>query len=353
MDTITHALSGALAARIVAPGRNKGPSALDCIALGALAAAFPDADVVLSYLSPLAYLEQHRGATHSLLMLPLWALLLAGLWSFTRGNRAGFRVYFLISAIALAMHILGDLITSFGTMIFAPLSDARFEWGTTFIIDLWFTGILLAGLALCWWFRASRIPAILGLAALCGYVALQASEKHRAVAFGTAYANEIGLPGAEVSALPRPVSPFNWMVIVSEQDRYHYAFVNRLRREPRVLGPDAGWIEKLDAPYRPFASARWERIARYGAGEDRALGEEAWRQPDFAFYRWFAAYPVVAAIERGDPSLCVWFRDLRFLTPGRDSWPFRYGMCRGEGARWRAYRYPEGERPEPVAPNGR
>ena len=349
MDTITHALSGALAARVVAPTRSSAVTTLDCLALGALAAAFPDADVVLSYFSPLAYLYHHRGITHSVLMLPLWAFLLAATWSVLRRNRAGFRVYFLISAIALAMHILGDLITSFGTMILAPLSDARFEWGTTFIIDLWFTGIILAGLALSWLFRASRIPAILGLALLCGYVGLQWSEKQRAIAFGNAYARQSGMQHAEASALPRPVSPFNWMVILTETDRYHYAFINRMRDESPVTDAGANWIERLDAPYQPLASARWHTIARYGTGEDRAAGEEAWRHAQFAFYRWFAAYPVVAEVERANPSLCIWFRDLRFLTPGRDSWPFRYGMCRDEGGNWRAYQFADGVPPFPVA----
>ena len=47
-------------------------------------------------------------------------------------------------------------------------------------------------------------------------------------------------------------------------------------------------------------------------------------------------------VDRGNPSTCVWFQDLRFFTPGRAVWPFRYGMCREGGDRWRPYRL-EGE----------
>jgi inner membrane protein len=349
VDTITHALSGALAARVAAPRKGRPASTADCLVLGALAAAFPDTDVVLSYLSPLAYLYHHRGVTHSVLMLPLWAVSIAAIWSLLRRNRAGFRVYFLIAAIGLGMHILGDLITSFGTMIFAPLSDRRIEWGTTFIIDLWFTGIVAAGLVLSRLFRESRVPAICSLAVLCGYVALQAIEKGRAIAFGTAYARVGGLADARVSALPRPVSPFNWMVIVAQADRYHYAYVNLHRGSSPSPDTDSGFLAKLDAPYQPLDAAHWQTIERFGSTDVRALAEEAWRQEPFAFYRWFAAYPVVVGVERGNPSQCVWFRDLRFLTPGRDGWPFRYGMCRGDSGRWLAYEYPEGGRPLPVA----
>ena len=69
-----------------------------------------------------------------------------------------FRAYLVIAALGVGMHILGDLITSFGTMIYAPLSDARPALSATFIIDLWFTGIILAGLAasLIWRRPAAR-----------------------------------------------------------------------------------------------------------------------------------------------------------------------------------------------------
>ena len=77
MDTLTHALSGALLARATAP-RGQSANTLPLgrrMAVGFVAAAFPDIDVVVSYLSPLAYLHYHRGPTHSLILLPLWAVL--------------------------------------------------------------------------------------------------------------------------------------------------------------------------------------------------------------------------------------------------------------------------------------
>ncbi|MCI3951479.1 MAG: hydrolase [Burkholderiales bacterium] len=79
MDTLTHALSGALIARATAP-KPGTPNALPLsrrVGLGFLAAALPDLDVVTSWLSPLSYLYYHRGITHSVLILPLWSLLLA------------------------------------------------------------------------------------------------------------------------------------------------------------------------------------------------------------------------------------------------------------------------------------
>ena len=86
---------------------------------------------------------------------------------------------------------------------------------------------------------------------------------------------------------------------------------------------------RLDAPYVPLAQARWETLPRYGSD----LAKEAWESEALAFFRWFAAYPVAFRVDVGNPEHCVWFQDLRFLTPGRDATPFRYGMCRtGRGA---------------------
>jgi inner membrane protein len=338
LDTLTHALSGALIARAAVAAQPAHTTRADCVALGFLAAAFPDADVVLSYFSPLAYLHYHRGVTHSMLLLPLWGGLLAWLWSRLRRRPEAFPSYLLVAALGVAMHILGDLITSFGTIVFAPISDRRVAWNTTFIIDLWLSGIVLAGLLASLLIRRSRTPAVLGIAALCGYVGFQALQLQQAIEVGKTYARAQRIEGAVVSALPRPVSPFNWMVIVATPDGYHYSFVNLRRREPRLPGPDDGFIARLDVPYLPVAMAQWERVPRFGSDGERALAEQAFHQPVFRFFRWFAAYPVLAQLERGNPSDCVWFQDLRFLTPGRDGWPFRYGVCREAGsAQWVPY----------------
>jgi inner membrane protein len=349
MDTLTHALSGALLARAVIPAHGASVSRRDATVLGFFAAAAPDADVVFSYLSPLAYLYFHRGVTHSLIMLPLWAMALAWLWSRLLRNPAAFRTCCLVAALGIAIHILGDVITSFGTMVLAPFSDWRVKWDTTFIIDLWFSAVVVAGLLATFVFRLSRVPAIAALLTLCGYVSFQWLQQQNAVDVGVEYAAEQGLDDTQVSALPRPVSPFNWMVVVADAQRYHYAFINLRRTEPRMARPDAGLIARLDSAYEPVSSARWHTHPRLGEGNERALSEQAWQHPQFAFFRWFAAYPVLAEIERGNPTQCVWFQDLRFLTPGRDQWPFRYGMCRHGAGDWSAYQAGEGEARIPLS----
>ncbi|MEK6593372.1 MAG: metal-dependent hydrolase [Pseudomonadota bacterium] len=339
MDTLTHALSGALLARATAP--SPSPDALPLgrrVALGFFAAASPDLDVIASWISPLAYLYYHRGITHSLLMLPLWAFVLAWLCALLwRGDR-GWRAYFGVIALGIGSHIAGDWITSFGTMMLAPFSDTRFKLSTTFIIDLWFTGIILAGLMLSLAWRKSRAPAALAVVALAAYVAFQFSLQQRALEFAEAYAQSAGLKQAKVSAMPRPVSPFNWMVVVDEGERYHYALISLSRREiPPQPTAETGFIARLAAPYLPLDRAIWVGAERYGPQQQAALAREALQQPQLAFFRWFAEYPALYRIDSGNPSTCIWFQDLRFLTPGRNAWPFRYGLCREGVGSWAAY----------------
>lgn len=336
MDTITHALSGALLARATA-ARSPGPRELSVrarVIVGAGCAAFPDSDVVFTLLSPLTYLTLHRGITHSIVMLPLWTLVLAWIFARLARDARGIRPYLVPSALGLGIHILGDLITSFGTMILAPLSDRRFAWSTTFIIDLYLTGIIVAGLLLAALTRWPRLAARCACALVVGYIVLQAGLHARATRIGEDYAARMNLNRAQVVALPRPVSPFNWSVFVLHDDRYHSAHINLARAERKT--PAESFIARLDAAYLPVAQAQWEVIDQYGRDEDSArLARAAWQQDEFAFYRWFAALPALYRVDRGNPDLCIWYHDLRFWIPGRDTTLFRYGLCRPEpGGTW-------------------
>jgi inner membrane protein len=335
MDTLTHALSGALIARATASQDAPPRSMPRRVAAGFFAAAAPDLDFVLAFVSPVLYLEQHRGPTHSFLLLPFWALLLS--WALAKILRepGGWRALYGVTALGLAVHILGDLITSFGTIVFAPLSYERFGWGTTFIIDLWFSGIILAGLLASLLWRGSRAPAVAASAVLVAYVGFQAVLKERALDFARDYAAQRGLANAEITAYPRAVSPFNWTVYASDELAHRYAHVNLVRQEP--LPPAHDFVGRMNAAFQPLALAQWETRPRYGASaEEQALARSAWESPALAFLRWFAEKPAFDGLAAG--STCVWFLDLRFVNPGRDWVPFQYGACReSESSPWRAY----------------
>jgi inner membrane protein len=333
VDTLTHALSGALLARATHPKDAPPRSLPRRMAAGFFACAAPDLDFVVGFLGPVAYLEQHRGVTHSLILLPLWALLLSWVLARILREPRGWRALYGIAAMALGLHILGDLITGFGTIVFAPFSAWRAAFGTTFIIDLWFSGIIVAGLALSLAFRRTRIPAVAASAVLAGYVGFQYVQKQKALEFGVEYAKARAIAGARVSAHPRPPSPFNWTVFVSDERAHRFSHVNLLRKEEKRYKPGDGFVARLDAPYLPLGKAIWVARSRYGETQQDLI-REAWNADAFAVYRWFADLPAFDGMTR-DPA-CAYFVDLRFLTPGRDAMPFRYGACRdAPGGAWR------------------
>lgn len=364
MDTLTHALSGALLARAIcvrtpalvpvapltapAAGRFSAPwdgragalAPWQAVVVGTVAAAFPDIDFVVGWAGEMAYLRHHRGITHSLLLAPLWAALLAWLMSrwfaLTRAQPGGWKSLYVIALASIAIHIAGDWITQFGTMMLAPLSDARFGLGAMFIIDLVFSGVLIAGLLTAALFPRRRWPAVAGLALACGWVALAWDARGDAIAEGQRYAQRAGITAVEVEAMPRPASPFNWTVAVFDGERYHVAHLNTRRTEPLVATADDHFIRRFSAPYQPVALTPWQVLPRFGDGSDAAWVREAWQHEALATYRWFAAAPVlVKTLERtnGDGSVerCAVFGDLRFGVPGREEAPFRYGVCLNGG----------------------
>jgi len=161
MDTITHGIAGALTGKAVFHGEdmfaahpmNRGRIITWALMLGAI---FPDSDVVRDIFShdKLLVITWHRSVTHSLVMLPLWALLLAGITRAFASRRKWEAPSFLalsaIYAVGILSHILLDLVTSFGTMIWSPLEWSRPAWDLIFIVDFTLTAILLVPQLLAW-----------------------------------------------------------------------------------------------------------------------------------------------------------------------------------------------------------
>ncbi len=293
MDPLTHAVSGAVLARAL-PAR---PLPARKLALLMLLAMAPDADIALEAVSDVAYLQYHRGVTHSLLMLPLWVWLLHAMIR----RRAGGVPHWLIAA-AIALHILLDLITSFGTMILAPVSDWRATLDLVFIIDPLLTAGILLPLLLTLAVRAAprrRALAALGLLWIAGWLSLCASEHRQALEL----ARKAHPDALAVAALPLPFSPAHWQLIATYRGHFARANVDLL---PALAGSEplfsASFVRRFLPPLDPPARIRWHRLPRLDAVPEAA------HVPGVAFYRWFARFP---ALLQQTPERMV-FGDLRF-----------------------------------------
>ena len=161
MDTITHGIAGALIGKALFHGEdmfsskpvNRQRILTWSLMLGAI---FPDSDVVRDVFSHdrLLMITWHRSITHSLLLLPFWALLLAALTRAFCNRRKWesppFSTLSLVYGVGIFSHIFLDLATSFGTMIWSPLEWSRPAWDLIFIIDFTLTAIVLVPQFLAW-----------------------------------------------------------------------------------------------------------------------------------------------------------------------------------------------------------
>ncbi len=343
MDTLTHALSGALLARAMAsPLQTKTLPLRLQITAGLTAAIFPDIDFVLRLISTITYLNWHQGPTHSLIMLPLWAWLLAILFSKFNSCRYHWRLFYVPACLGLGIHIAGDWVTAYGVMLFAPFSMQRFSLPLAFVIDPSVTIILIIGLFLSWRFPQHRIFAVATLLSLVVYFTLLLSLHERALKVGQHHANTQTSANATVSVLPQPLSPFNWKIIIQDKSTYALANINLWPYQQISLQSfKIKWLQEMSIAYQSVTTINWQYIEKYGDNLiESKLAHEAWIQPNFSQFRQFSVFPQLDYIDYDESGICVWFFDLRFKFPSLPA-SFRYGMCHDDKlSTWNMQRQP-------------
>lgn len=336
MDAFSHALFGATLAQASAPQQ---PSALPPrhrLVLCGVAAVFPDVDFIGFPLDPLRFLaDWHQGPTHSLILLPLWALTIGGAYGLACRRPGTLVAASALAGLGLASHIALDLMTAYGSAVFQPLSARRYAIGSLYLFDPVF--LLIALVALTASVRCHRRgPAATGIALLVLYAAGQTLQQGRAIEVAQRWATARGLTAEKVVALAQPFSPFHWKLVVVDGPRYHEAHLDFGAGLPALPAP--GVVGAIVGAYRPPAALAWRTRHRHGDDPSlRPLVEERWQDERFAAYRRFAVFPLLSRIERNGDT-CVWFTDLRYDLPALPD-TFRYGFCRDRADRpWRLYR---------------
>jgi len=320
MDTITHTLTGAVIARAIADEKIGTWGTIAGLAMG----FFPDTDFVLGLFNRQFYLQYHRDFTHSLLLIPFYALLFS--WLFTKvSKRPFFWSFYKICLPVLASHVLLDLFTSYGTMIFSPFFEHRYSWDLVFIVDLIFSGIIfILWLVSLFWKSKARWIARGSLAGVGLYLLFCWTQHHRAVDLAKGFAHNLGEEIVEVASLPQPLSPFRWCNYVDTKGRVYQGFVDFLREQSPQPGRDQIEIlshapsffkrlRVLDRLYQPPTKVTYRSWQK----EDGSLWVEKARVTKGAkFYYWFARFPIAKAVPTNIGTHRVEFMDVRFLLHG-------------------------------------
>jgi len=197
-----------------------------------LAANAPDIDIVTASGGSLSYLHYHRHLTHSLVAMPLMAVLPVVLVRLVGRKSIHWIGAFCAALIAVASHLLLDWTNAYGIRLFLPFSGRWLRLDLNNLFDLWIWAVfLLAILAPLVGrlvgseitSRAVRNPyhgraaACVALAFLLLYECGRASLHARAVATLESRLYQDSDP-LRVAALPGSANPWRWRGVVETSD---------------------------------------------------------------------------------------------------------------------------------------
>jgi inner membrane protein len=324
VDTVSHGIAGSVLVRTLTD-RSTARAAL---VLGLVGGMLPDADMFFLN-TKLEYLRGHRGWSHTLLLLPVFAVALAVLLKviYRYARHARLSTLALFAGVGIASHILFDWITSFGIMFLIPFSRRRFALDWLFILDPYFTGIVSVFLLATTIFRPKgRLLSTIGAAMLFGYIALCAVCHARALSIWKRM--DQPPPGAKVAVLPQFLSPFRWLGLTDRPNELHAAFFDigpfaRGHPSPRPPRRLSEILSSLRDFYPPPTQARIQRYEKPSRTPALAVAEQL---PDVRAYLDFARFPLATARPERDGTTAIEFQDLRFLPWFTGPWERQRGM---------------------------
>lgn len=243
MDNVTHTLVGVAVAHAFfrgEPGSSGRPPVSHAVPILALASNLPDIDVLVHATGDPAAIMLRRSFGHSILLLPIWVLIFA-LIARRFEPRLSLRRHLGLAAIGAGLHVVFDLINSFGVLLLWPVSDWRPELAIVFIIDLILTGLLALPLLVCIPRRMRpRLPALarFALIGVTTYVAICGVS--RSIALGmlreAAGRSDPVAPSDFVYVFPEPFGPHRWRGVIRIGDSWTV----------HLIEPLAGRIEMRD-----------------------------------------------------------------------------------------------------------
>ena len=283
MDPLSQAAIGAAAAQ----SGSKVSTLRHALWIGALAGMAPDLDVLIqSDTDPLLALEYHRQFTHSLLFVPVGALLCACVfYPLVRQHLTFKRVWF-FAALGYGTHGLLDACTTYGTQLLWPLTDARFAWHNVSVIDPLFTLPLLMFLLISAVRRRPRL-AVYGLCWALSYLGFGLVQHQRALSVAEQIVSHRQHEPIRLEVKPGFANLLVWKALYEYEGRY---YVDAVR---------AGFT----STYFPGESAAKFNVAR----DFPFLAPTSQQAKDIERFRWFSDDWL--ALDDADPSLIV---DMRY-----------------------------------------
>jgi len=309
MEPVTHILTGAVLAR---SGFNR--RAAYATAAMAIAAYFPDIDVIPGYLfGPVYGFQHHRGITHTFLAIPFEAafiVLCFYLGYRIRGRpqrKAPHNWVWLYGGVLLALlsHLLLDWTNNYGIRPFYPFNDRWYAGSFVFIFEPVMFLLLLGALIMPSLFAlinsevgARRKPFIgrgWAIAALIGIAALYIFRFTQHTSAIQIARIDAPADATRIFASPYPFDPFRWAAVADSPASYQLLTIDTRTglAEPPI---------PADTIYKPADTAALQ------AAKQTRLGR---------VYLDWSTYPVLSeSSDNSDPHrplIRVTFSDARFM----------------------------------------
>ncbi|WP_412757747.1 metal-dependent hydrolase [Legionella bozemanae] len=217
MDPVTHAVLGAACSQAILYKQDKQNAWL----VGGLAAMAPDLDIFIrSSHNPMLFFLYHRHFTHSLIFIPIGALIVTFAFLIFKRFRANWKLTFFAALIGYATHGLLDACTTYGTVLFWPFSDTRVSWDIVSIIDPFVTVPLCLGVASTLVFN-KRKPVIIALILVSSFMLFNTAQHYRAMTAVHDELVKLQLNVKKVGVFPKFLSSTLWRGIALANNRLY------------------------------------------------------------------------------------------------------------------------------------
>jgi len=281
MDPISHGLVGMVLGLEAGGGISLTNGLMMASIVGSV---LPDLDIVFQLRGDFAYLQQHRGISHS---LP-GAVLLSGLGALTLSLfYSGYSYILLFSWVLLGVisHLFFDVLNSYGAKVFWPLSSRKYMLNLLPLVD---PVLILLCLLSLWRYSLGYHDYLIILIFSCYLLlrwALRVGAKH--IIEDRLFKKKAD---RRVCVLPSAMDPFRWDFIIEQ-------------RKKNIVGS----INLAKGSYKTFQRLKCEKKETRNLLAETVLGK--------VFYDFTPFFHV--SLEKKDDKLIYHFMDLRYRVKNR------------------------------------
>ncbi len=226
MDPITHAVVGlSIAVLGGEPMTLSNPALIGCIA----GAVIPDGDIIMQIKGDYAYLKNHRGMSHSLPIMPIYALAITSVLWLLFGSIAFWKVL-LFSIAGCLSHIALDIMNSYGAQVLWPFSPKRITLDLLLIYD---PMIIILSLLTIIPKTRNLVPAAVVIAVFAFYLAARYMMKRMVKAL--IMEQYSGRKLTYLRVLPSMIGLIKWHFILADEHEKIIGEVNVFPRYFRVI----------------------------------------------------------------------------------------------------------------------